>query len=226
MHCMFCFNSFITTIDEISEVHVSRHACLVLLEAEVYWHIYSTSLIFKKQTMLTSNNHIFNFNFVINLMLVDFISTLFLDMTERAKNLTATNTTFFLFLRLEAVKSLGLGNIQETWCVPLPLERWKEVPQQCRTGHHGPKVLWSAIKTENIIFPLLFHLLNVNSFTTRWRGVLCFWHLTEILSQQHHEDEDGFLQVWHIIHSTCKSCGEKLQLADSAERTPFLTRQR
>lgn len=36
------------------------------------------------------------------------------------------------------------------------------------------------------------------------------------------EDGEDFFQDWHIIHSSCKSYGERLQLADGAECTPFL----
>lgn len=95
------------------------------------------------------------------------------------------NTIFFLFLKLNLLSWLLVWGIFRKQCVALPLEE-DDVSQQPSTGHHGPNVLWSAIKTENIIFHLLFYLLNVNSYTTRWRGVLCFWHIihfAEILSQ-------------------------------------------
>lgn len=75
-------------------------------------------------------------------------------MNVGAKKPIATNTIWFLFLKLKLLLRLSVWGIFRKHGVYVFLWKRGDVPQQSSAGHHGPKLLWSAIKTENILFPL------------------------------------------------------------------------
>lgn len=93
-------------------------------------------------------------------------------------------------------------------------------------GHQRPKIsLISHQKKKNIHFSTPSTSGSMSTASLQGCDGLCaldasstrlrFW-LNSTMRM-----EKGFFRLWHITHSTSKSCGERLQLADSAECTPF-----